>query len=112
METVNQRLPFITIRRNRFDVKEKLLACLRCPDCSGKFSLGDAVEEKDEIKEGMLRCQKCDVAYAIANYIPRLIDEDNCTHGFGFQWTAEFGGWSRTSVRRGSPVCKLMTERR
>jgi uncharacterized protein YbaR (Trm112 family)/ubiquinone/menaquinone biosynthesis C-methylase UbiE len=67
-------------------VKEKLLDRLRCPDCSGKFNLAEAVEEQGEIKEGKLQCVECDATYPIANYIPRLVGDDNYAQGFGFQW--------------------------
>jgi SAM-dependent methyltransferase len=67
-------------------VKEKLLERLQCPNCSGRFGLQDAVIEQGEVKEGKLLCQECSGTYPIINYIPRLVDNDNYAHGFGFQW--------------------------
>ena len=58
-------------------MQERYLELLRCPTCHGELSLCDAVERKDEIWTGTLRCETCDVGYDIKEGIPFLMPEEH-----------------------------------
>jgi SAM-dependent methyltransferase len=75
-------------------LKEKLLAFLVCPSCSGSLSLSVREAEHGEIITGELNCTACDSAFAISSGIPRFanlaaveIEKQATAAGFGWQWT-------------------------
>jgi len=53
-------------------VKEKILGLLACPFCGEDLSLQSFEKEKQEIREGILKCS-CGQWFPIINFIPRLL---------------------------------------
>jgi len=44
-----------------------------CPTCKSSLILSIEKEEKDEVIEGHLTCEKCNVTYEIEDSIPNLL---------------------------------------
>ena len=53
-------------------MKRDLMEILACPICKGDLDL-EVTEENDEIKEGVLRCVKCNLEYPIEDGIPNML---------------------------------------
>jgi SAM-dependent methyltransferase len=74
-------------------MKTRLLNYLACPACASPFDLEVDRSEGEEIIEGVLRCQACDVSYGIVRGVPRLLhgeisQEQRATaDAFGYEWT-------------------------
>lgn len=61
---------------------------LACPLCETNLELFEVTDKQDEkIKEGTLRCLKCNARFPVMNYIPRFVPEKNYADSFGLQWT-------------------------
>jgi len=56
-------------------MKRSLMDILCCPECKGELDLR-VKEENDEIKEGSLHCEICDVEYPIEDGIPNMLPQD------------------------------------
>ena len=54
-------------------MKRDLMEILVCPVCKGALTLTVVKEEGDEIVEGRLHCDACDVTYPIEDSIPNLL---------------------------------------
>ena len=54
-----------------------------CPSCR-KGKLYAAPKKQEE--NGILKCETCDTRYPVINQIPRLVDVDNYSESFGYQW--------------------------
>jgi ubiquinone/menaquinone biosynthesis C-methylase UbiE/uncharacterized protein YbaR (Trm112 family) len=68
-------------------MKPELTKLLICPKC--KSSLNCEVREENErgeIIEGRLICQKCQQQYPVTNGIPRFVATENYASSFGYQW--------------------------
>ena len=62
---------------------------LMCCRCGGDLQLKSesaVAHSHDIIKEGVLNCRNCTQEYKITGCIPRFVDSESYTHGFGFQW--------------------------
>jgi len=68
-------------------MKYTLLNILNCPKCTGRFNICGLVNEQhNELFEGTLQCQECQMTYPIINYIPRLVDQQNYSASWGKLW--------------------------
>ena len=74
-------------------MKEKLLAYLVCPACSGSLTLFSEAQQHDEILTGTLTCTACSSTFPITGGIPRFAnlddvdaDKKETAAGFGWQW--------------------------
>ena len=54
-------------------MKRDLMEILVCPVCKGTLTLAVVKEEGDDIVEGRLHCDACDVTYPIEDSIPNLL---------------------------------------
>jgi len=54
--------------------------------CREGLKLEERVDEEGEIKQGRLHCVSCDATFAIVDFIPRFVGDDNYARSFGFQW--------------------------
>ncbi len=62
---------------------------LICCNCSGDLTLkpdDQARPKNDLIEGGVLKCSNCSREYKIIDSIPRFVDSEDYTRGFGFQW--------------------------
>jgi len=57
-------------------MKRSLTDILCCPMCKGDISLMVKKENKNEILEGTLRCEKCKVDFPIEEGIPNMLPPD------------------------------------
>ena len=78
---------------NLSGLKEKLLAYLVCPSCTGKLNLFPEEKDDREIFKGMLNCSVCNSGFPIVRGIPRFAkleevesDKRATASGFGWQW--------------------------
>jgi SAM-dependent methyltransferase/uncharacterized protein YbaR (Trm112 family) len=53
-------------------MKEHALTFLACPTCGGELSC-EAFEGDHEIRDGLLRCERCAAPYPVIGYVPRLV---------------------------------------
>ena len=63
---------------------------LVCCKCGNDLSLKRDARVKQNngvIEEGILNCRNCKEEYRIRGCIPRFVEDENYTRGFGFQWT-------------------------
>ncbi len=67
-------------------MKERIIDELYCPNCHNKLEYRITTMDSGEIKEGVLICEDCLNKYAIRNFIPRFVKEDNYAASFGFEW--------------------------
>ncbi len=90
-------------------MRERLLAWLACPSCRGTLDLIATARTADEVREGVLTCTGCGVAYPVTRGIPRMTPGDvtrearETAERFGYEWTrfdeirpqyaAQFQGW-------------------
>jgi uncharacterized protein YbaR (Trm112 family) len=58
-------------------MRRKILDILCCPVCKGDLALTVAIENEQEILEGMLLCARCNVEYPIHEGIPNLLPRTN-----------------------------------
>ena len=54
-------------------MRHSLMDILVCPECKGKLILKVNVERDDEIVEGSLSCQACNLTYPIEDTIPNML---------------------------------------
>ena len=54
-------------------MKKDLVDILACPVCKSPLKLDVAKEEKGDVVEGSLTCQKCNHRYVIKDSIPNLL---------------------------------------
>lgn len=54
-------------------MKKEMIDIICCPTCKGDLELYVKKEEKGEISEGNLACNKCNCNYSIADGIPNLL---------------------------------------
>ena len=66
-------------------MKFELLDFICCPECKEPISLKDEVYEKNEIREGILRCRDGH-EYKIVNFIPRFVKADAYSSSFSYEW--------------------------
>ncbi len=65
----------------------KYLQYLICPDCAGNlFVFNEEQSIGGMIKEGILKCQKCQKEFSIINFIPRFVSSENYASNFGLEW--------------------------
>jgi len=57
-------------------MKKELMDILACPLCKGELKLSVEEEKEQEIVNGSLHCQKCNVHYPIVDSIPNLLPPD------------------------------------
>ncbi|MGM0405203.1 MAG: methytransferase partner Trm112 [Thermoplasmatota archaeon] len=57
-------------------MKRSLMDILRCPECKGELDL-NIEKENDEVEEGSLHCEKCDVEYPIEDGIPNMLPKND-----------------------------------
>lgn len=57
-------------------MKRSLMKILRCPECKGELDL-TVEKEDDEVEEGKLYCEACDVEYHIEDGIPDMLPKDS-----------------------------------
>jgi len=62
-----------------------------CPECRGRLSFLKINEfDKDldwqEILEGSINCENCNVIYPVIKSIPRFVNKNNYASSFGYQW--------------------------
>lgn len=68
-------------------MKDFLLQHLVCPDDQQPLLLKhEQRDDKGEILEGKLVCEKCGQSYPIHNSIPRFVPKEHYANSFGFQW--------------------------
>jgi SAM-dependent methyltransferase len=59
-------------------------SCFICPKCrKGKFSIKKRVNDRREYD---LLCDICFMLYPVIDGIPRLVDSENYSESFGYQW--------------------------
>ncbi|RLF56569.1 MAG: Trm112 family protein [Thermoplasmata archaeon] len=54
-------------------MKKDLMDIICCPTCKSPLILSIEKEEKDEVIEGSLICETCNVSYEIEDSIPNLL---------------------------------------
>ena len=54
----------------------KLLDIICCPTCKGTLKFNSIKREGDEIIEGKLNCQSCEVEYPVLDGIPNLLPKE------------------------------------
>jgi uncharacterized protein len=57
-------------------MRRRLLDILCCPVCKGDLLLSVGEENDEEIIEGVLVCERCDVTYPIHEGIPNLLPQE------------------------------------
>lgn len=58
-------------------MRKDLIDIVCCPDCKGKLSLHDAVEDDHhDIASGRLHCKKCAFDFPIEDGIPNLLPQE------------------------------------
>jgi SAM-dependent methyltransferase len=69
-------------------MKTEILKLLECPNCSGDIHIKDTqhINDEEEIIDGSLVCLDCNLAYKVANGIPRFVASEQYADSFGFQW--------------------------
>src|SRR5262245_5515169 len=71
-------------------MKANLLRSIRCPDCGGALSIGNAQGTNAEIISGALRCDSCSASFPIVDGMPVIFRSDNrpdrTRRSFGTQW--------------------------
>jgi len=73
-------------------MKKRLLSYLACPHCSGDLQCQSTEEVREEIKEGILRCEQCNRNFPISNFIPRFVKGEllasaqQTQKAWGYQW--------------------------
>jgi SAM-dependent methyltransferase/uncharacterized protein YbaR (Trm112 family) len=83
-------------------MKERILSVLACPACDSDFTLKNLIRVKGEVKQGLLQCEQGH-AYAIRNFIPNLIKDEQVRlkakiqvkNSFSKKWTSwqKFNPW-------------------
>lgn len=64
---------------------------LVCPSCQIELLLQIDEEQEGRVKNGTLRCERCQRIYPIRSYIPRFLSgPTNYADGFGYQWNRHF----------------------
>ena len=80
-------------------MSEKIISLLACPSCSSDLQLSDTLKkaDDDDIIEGALMCQGCNINFPIRNGIPRFAgDEQTDFTNFGYQWNR----WGQVQIDR------------
>jgi len=54
-------------------MKKDLMDMICCPTCKSPLVLSVEKEEKDDVIEGSLSCETCNVSYEIEDSIPNLL---------------------------------------
>ena len=54
-------------------MKKELMDIICCPTCKSKLVLSVEKEENDDVIEGNLICETCNVSYKIEDSIPNLL---------------------------------------
>lgn len=67
-------------------MKRRILDILACPKCRGDLVLGAAKIACGEVKEGVLKCTKCQSTFPIVRFIPRFVRSDMYVDSFSFEW--------------------------
>lgn len=57
-------------------MKSSLIPLLVCPTCRGELRAKIKKQTKDEISEGLLKCQKCNEIFLITHGIPRFVVDE------------------------------------
>lgn len=73
----------------------RLLAILACPRCGSDLTLSAAERASGRVRTGRLDC-RAGHRFAIAEFIPRFVPDDQYAASFGMQWTR----FARTQVDR------------
>jgi uncharacterized protein len=55
---------------------KKLIRIIACPKCKGDLELQIFAQEKDEVLEGMLRCNRCLLDFEIKRAVPHLLAKE------------------------------------
>ena len=56
-------------------MKLSLLDYIVCPTCSGKLTLKIQKQKKNEVIQGIIRCNDCKISFPVINYIPRFVTD-------------------------------------
>jgi SAM-dependent methyltransferase len=67
-------------------MKMQLLDILRAPGTGAPLELRDPVFTNGEVESGTLVAADSVATYAIRNFVPRMVPDDNYAQNFGFQW--------------------------
>lgn len=67
-------------------MKRRILDILACPRCRGDLLLETTKIACGEVKEGVLRCAKCQSGFPIVRFIPRFVRSDTYVDSFSFEW--------------------------
>jgi len=67
-------------------MKTSFIHQLKCPNCSGSFSVDCHEEAHGEIKTGVLTCDVCRHDVPVHRYIPRFVAKQNYSHSWGKLW--------------------------
>ena len=65
----------------------KHLVCCRCGSDLTFKNDAQLIRKNNVIETGVLICRNCSREYKITDCIPRFVDSESYTRGFGFQWT-------------------------
>lgn len=83
-------------------MKKRILEILACPKCSSDLVLEAAEIACGEVKEGVLKCAKCQSIFPIVGFIPRFVRSDTYVDSFSFEWKVhrklQFGRESEDSL--------------
>jgi uncharacterized protein YbaR (Trm112 family) len=63
-------------------MERDLYQLLCCPHCQSELKLHDETPEQPEVRSGRLLCIPCNIAYAIADGIPRIVSSDRLASRF------------------------------
>lgn len=69
-------------------MKHDLLDLVVCPECGTDLSLHDEVLREGEVFSGELRCSTSAHRFAVREFIPRFVEEDQYADAFSLEWNA------------------------
>lgn len=67
-------------------MKPRVLDTISCPTCGARLRVERAVEERGEVRDGTLNCERCSATFQIRGFIPRLGPEANYSASWGKLW--------------------------
>ena len=65
-------------------MKRSNIEYFRCPRCYSSFKMREPFH--DDIEEGEIYCDSCNLTVPVRNGIPRFVYQQNYADSFGFQW--------------------------
>lgn len=67
-------------------MKLSALELLRCPACRSELTAAVDSEDHGEVRQGQLRCVRCQTSFPIVDSVPRFVESDSYTTAFSFEW--------------------------